>query len=103
DPTSTGFCDPSGQNPRTSDEVDNPRGSRTDFRNSTSFILKSELRELSKVDPKDGEEERQDIPTAIPPNTAILTDNKPESFFERGSWIQPDQEEICFPSYPCLQ
>lgn len=100
DPINTGFCDPSGENPRESDDIDNPKGSRADYEESNSYILKSELRELSKVDPKEGEKERGNIPTAIPPNTSILSDNKPESFFDRGSWIQPDQEDICAPLYP---
>ena len=100
DPINKGFCDPSGENPREAGEIDNPKGSREDYEESISYISKSELRELSKVDPKQGETARADIPTAIPPNTAILSGVKPPSFFERGSFIQPDQEDICAPAYP---
>ena len=101
DENTQGFYDPDGLNPRNPGQVDNPLGATTNYIDSKSYTKKVEIRKSAQV-LNSKTNEREDIPTAIPPNTAILSGEKSgdSPFFERGSWIIPDQDEICAPLYP---
>ena len=94
-----GFKDPTGEHPRYEDSIDNPKGATSDYWDSKSYLMKTDLRDDSLVEVA-GSEDLLQIPTAIPPNNQILTDNKEESYFERKRWIHPDPDNNHIPMYP---
>jgi len=92
-----GFSDPTGAMPRTPGEVDNPRGSRTDYSSSYAFLKKDEMQRKSMVE-VDGE--LLGNPTAVPPNGQVISGDKPESYFERKRWEIKDPFDTTQPTYP---
>ncbi len=103
---SQGFCDPTPNgNPRDENYVDNPKGSTEAYAESKSYISKSDSRTLTKYSENVGDSP-SGVPTAVPPGTETLkvkypdADGKPDPFFDRKTFIQPEQDEIVLPLYP---
>jgi hypothetical protein len=115
-----GFCDPTPQgNPREDKAIDNPKGSTEEYLSSKSYISKYELREKTKL-PYTDVDSPGGVPMAVPPREETLlvanpdeqeevkdaatgkitTPLIPHDFMKMNSWIQPDQDDICEPSYP---
>jgi len=101
-----GFGDPAGNNPRNPNETDIPRGSRTEYKSSKSYIKKNDLRNQTKEFKDSQDNSPSGVKTALPPNTATLIrtkgkDGKAEGpFYERKEWLQPDHTETTQPQYP---
>ena len=95
-----GFADPFGENPRDYNANDQPKGSTSEYRESSSYINKTALRNDTRFVDADGK--KLDVPTAVPPTTDTLknTLQKDKKFFERKRWIQDSQEDVTNPTYP---
>jgi hypothetical protein len=102
-----GFCDPAPNgNPRDEEYIDNPKGSTAFYQEAKAYILKDDLRHASTKYQKTPDDSPTDVPTAVPPGTKPLklkypdADGKPDPFFDRKTFIQPQQQDICKPVYP---
>ena len=101
-PVETGFCDKSGANPREPGEVDNPKGSRSDYTDSHSFRTKMEMYEKTKeaisVGPFDlGQGPIQE---ARIPRMKVLRDNKDDAYFVNQEWMTTHPLVNTRPQYP---
>tara|TARA_Y100000004_G_scaffold196616_1_gene267270 strand:- start:1145 stop:2584 length:1440 start_codon:yes stop_codon:yes gene_type:complete len=106
---SKGFCDPDPNgNPRHEGElVDNPVGATSEYLFSNSYTGKDELRTKTRIPYAQNDSDSPNgVPTAVPPGMETLktkypdANGEPDKFFERQTFLQPDQDEICEPTYP---
>ncbi len=95
-----GFRDPYGEHPRTDNDIDNPRQSRSDYADTDSFRNRNTSVDDTKYVDKDGK--KVGVPTAQPPTTDTLKNviKKDDKFFEVKRWIHEEQKEVCHPTYP---
>ena len=96
-PSEIGFSDLTAQMPKNPGEVDNPRGSRSDYTKSKAFLKKEEMHRKSMVEVDNVLYEN---PTAIPPNVPQLTAKEDTDYFERKTWKLKDPFDTTHPIYP---
>ena len=96
-----GFRDPYGENPKNDNDIDNPRQSRSQYVETTSFKERNDSVDETKYI-NDKTKKKDGVPTAIPPTTDTLKNvlKKDDKFFETQRWIHKEQKEVCHPSYP---
>ena len=101
-PVETGFCDKSGANPREPGEVDNPKGSRSDYTDSHSFRTKVEMYEKTKETISVGPFDlgQGPIQEARIPRMKVLRDNKDDAYFVNQEWMTTHPLVNTRPQYP---
>lgn len=86
-PTSVGFTDPSGINPRNPGAIDTPVPATNQYRSSQGYITKIDTRQTK-------------VETAIPPKMPTVSIPGADSYYTRNTWDSWDVTKTVTPLYP---
>lgn len=84
---SKGFSDPTGKNPTRPGDVDTPLEARADFKESSTFVRKKDIRQTY-------------VEKAVPPQLTSVAVSNSSSYYVRDTWDIPSPDDVVAPVYP---
>lgn len=89
-PSSLGFSDPNGLNPRNPGAIDTPQPATSTYASDRLFVNKVDLRQTK-------------VETAVPPKVSSVALDAEDSYYERHTWDNWDVKKAVKPVYPFNQ